>query len=174
MSQRITITLAPEAHQVKMLLDTMREYSDLCNYISSKVHERGQIRPTNLYYWKTHPFYSNFYEEVRANFPDLNSNWIPLAFRKVAKAYKSKMPCNPHKFNGIIDYNKYLLTIKVALPAQSNIDMISISTLAGRQHMRFLFDDTQRKAVSTAFASNKYCEYKLIYQGDTFLLSTNI
>ena len=174
MNQKITVALVPDAYQVQLLLENMNRYSELCNYISCIVNENKHVRPVNLYYWKADIHFENLYEEMRAKFPDINSNFIPIAFRRVGKAYKRSMPCNAHKFNGTVDYSKYLLSIKFILPPPQNMGVLNISTLAGREQMHFTFDDSCREGVYAAFNRKEYCEYKLTYQGDTFFLSTNI
>ena len=111
---------------------------------------------------------------MRDKFPDINSNLIPIAFRKVGKAYMKNIPCNPHKFSGSMDYSKYLLSIKFVLPEPQNIGMLSISTSGGREQMHFTFDETCRKGVYAAFNRKAYCEYKLSYHNGEFVLSTKI
>jgi len=86
MSKKIRVVLVPDTNHVQLLLDTMGRYFELCNYISQIVFDHGKSRPINLYYWKLTSEDDNFYRQVRREFPDINSNMITMAFRRVGKA----------------------------------------------------------------------------------------
>ena len=175
MKHNVKITLAPEDYQVKMLTDTIDMYSELCDYISRIVYKRDCVSPANLFYWKVDNKGQYFYYTVCDEFPDINTNLIQIAFRKVAKAYRKKdRPSDAYKFRGVLDCSSYLVSIKFVLPKPHDIGMLTISTLAGRQRMHFIFDNTQRKELEIAFNSKKYREYQLTYHEDKFYLSTII
>jgi len=173
MKDKIKVTLAPADWQVQLLLETIDMHCKLCDYISCIVHKRDSRKPRNLYYWVVDGYHKNFYQAIRHEFPKINTNLIPLAFRKIAKAYK-KWPCEPYKFCGTLDCSNYTLSIKFVLPSPNNIGMLTISTLAGRLSMHFIFDDTQRKELSVAFNKKRFREYELVYQDDQFHLITDV
>ena len=174
MSETITVTIEPDFNQVQFLLDTIGMYTDLCNYLSLVVHKHDHLRPANLYYWDVDDNHQNLYHQVRSVFPNINANFITLAFRKVAKAYKNNSPKEAYKFNDTLDCSKYIISMKFILPSPNNIGMLTISTLAGRQQMHFIFDDTQRSELCRVLNSKQYREYELIYRENTFYLIIDI
>lgn len=174
MSKKIKVILAPDYDQDKILLATMNRYNELCNFISRIIFNYDTTRPINLYYWKVDHNHKNLYYQVRHNFPDINSNMITLAFRMVAKEYTKNKPSEVLTFSGHVDYSTFMISLMFILPAPTNIGMISISTLAGRQKMHFIFDDDQRERLKILFSIKKYGEYKLFYQEEKFYLSRNV
>ena len=173
MKNKIKVILAPADWQVQLVLDTLEMYSDMCNYISRVVHKRDCRKPKSLYYWVV-DHHQNFYKTVRHEFPDINTNLIPLAFRKIAKAYKKKRPDEPLKFQDTLDCSNYTISIKFVLPSPNNIGMLTISTLAGRLAMHFIFDDAQRKELNVAFNHKRFRDYQLIFQNNQFNLITDV
>lgn len=174
MSSKIKVVLVPEVNQVQLLFDTMNRYCELCNYISQIVFDRDCSRPINLYYWQVDHNYKNLYHQVRHNFPDVNSNMVTMALRRVPKAYMKNRPSEPLRFSGAVDYSSYMISMTYLSPKPANFGLITISTPAGRQKMQIVFDDSQREKLQIAFNSKKYCEYKLSYQEGTFYLSRNL
>ncbi len=174
MKDKVKVILAPDTYQVQLLLDTIERYTDMYNYISRIVHKQDHRKPRDLYYWKVTDRYKNFYDLVRHEFNDLNTNLIPLAFRKIAKAYKKKWPSEPHRISGILDCSNYTISIKFVLPPPQNIGMLTISTLAGRISLHFIFDDDQRKELGVAFNRKKFRDYQLVYQDNQFTLITDV
>ncbi len=170
MSTKVHIVLCPEEHQIQLLLETMQRYNELCNYVSEIVFEQKDVKPINLYYWFIDNKSRNFYHHLKQEFPDINANFITLAFRKVSKAYKKRRPAQPHNFEGAIDYSNYLISIKFVLPAPDEIGMLTISTLVGRQKMHFTFDISDRETLRLAFSRKKYREFQLTYRKEQFCL----
>jgi len=175
MSTKITVTLGPDANQSQQLLDTMTRYHELCNYISQLTVEQNYSRPIHLKDWRVDNSYDNLYHQVRGMFPDVNSNMITLAFRKVSQSYsKTKTITEPLQFGGDVDFNSYMVSFLYVTPSPNNIGVISISTLAGLQNMRFELEDAQRKYWDIALSFKKYCEYKLSNYEGIFYLSRNL
>jgi hypothetical protein len=174
MDDKVKVILAPDDWQIQPLLDTIDMYSDVCNFVSDIVYKMDHRKPKDLYYWRVDDHHENFYGAVRSEFPDINTNFIPLAFRKVAKAYRKKRPSEAHKFNGVLNCSNYTITIKFILPSPDNIGLLTLSTLAGRTPMHFVFDDNQRKELSVAFNRKRFREYEIIYQDDKFYLISDV
>lgn len=171
---KIKVILVPYDHQDQKILDTIDMYSEMCNYISRMVYDREYKNPKNLYYWEVDHYHRNLYDLIRDEFPDMNTCLIPLAFRKVAKAYKKNWPGEAHKFSGVLDCSNGTVTIKFVMPSPNNIGFLTLSTLGGRQPMHFVFNDDQRKELSVAFNRKRFREYELIYQDDQFTLITDV
>jgi len=175
MSTKITVTLGPDANQTQQLLNTMTRYHELCNYISQLSVEHDYSLPTHINYWKVDNIYGIPYHQVLGMFPDVSSNIITLAFRKVSQSYsKTKTITKPLHFAGDVDFNSYMVSFLYITPLPTNIGVISISTLAGLQNMRFELEDAQRKYWDIALSFKKYCEYKLSYHEGRFCLSRNL
>ena len=174
MSINIKMILEPDINQCKMLWDTMNRYNEMCNYISLVVHEHESMKLRFLYYWEVENTNHKLYEVIRENFRDINSNYISLALNKVAKLYRKTRSKDAHKFAETFDCSSYLISIKHTLPQPSNIGMLTISTLLGRQTMHFTFDNTQRNELNIILNSKKYREYEISYQADKYYLNTII
>lgn len=174
MGKKITVELMPTDHQRKLLTDTMNRYGALCNYISEIVYETDVAKPINLYYWKVDAKYDNLYYQVRDLFPDINSNMITLALKNVPKAYVMNKPSDVLEFGDRIDYSSYLITPVFIAPPPNNTGVVSISTLAGREKMQFIFEDSKREKLEIAFSFKAYCEYKVFCSNGTFYLSRNL
>ena len=174
MGKKITVALMPTDHQYRLLTDTMKRYGALCNYISEIVYEREAAKPINLYYWKVDSDYRNLYYQVRGVFPDINSNMITLALKNVPKAYVMNKPKQILVFGDRIDYSSYMITPVFIAPPPNNTGVVSISTLAGRERMQFMFEDSQREKLEIAFSLKAYCEYKVLCHNGIFTLSRNL
>lgn len=170
---KIKVILVPDKYQVQIIFDTIYMYNDMCNYISRIVHERNYKKPRDLYYWTVNNHHKNFYEAIRYEFPDMNTCLIPLAFRKVAKAYK-KRPSEAHEFSDTLDCSNGTVTIKHVMPSPENIGFLSLSTLGGRQSMHFIFEDDQRKELSVAFNRKRFREYELVIESEQMCLITDV
>jgi hypothetical protein len=116
----------------------------------------------------------NFYDNLRFYFVDMNTCLIPLALRKVAKAYKNNWPIEAHQFGGVLDCSNHTITVKHIMPSPNNIGFLTISTLGGRQAMHFVFDDNQRREIDVAFNRKRYRDYVLTYQDNQFILITDV
>ena len=172
---KVKVVLAPDESQVKILLDTFDRYSELCNYISLETYDDFLKKPQDRHYRQLcKPNYVSPYEDVRNKFPDIDVEFIPLAFGRVQKAYKAKRPDEAYRFSGILDCSNLIVSIKFALPRPDNIGMLTIMTLSGYQDIYFLFDKTQRRYLSVAFNRSRFRAYQLVYQDDLFCLITDI
>ena len=175
MKHNVNITLLPEVNQVQLLIDTIDMYSNFCNYISGILHNLYSAKPMNKHYIKLVETSRDLHNAAHREFPAINHHLIPLAFRKVTKAYKYKdTPKDAYVFNGILDCSSYLISIKPVIQQPDNIGMLTISTLSGPQEMRFTFDGAKREELSNVFNRMTYREYLLAYKANKFHLSTTI
>lgn len=172
--EKIKVILVPDERQRQIIFNTMERYSEMCNYISRIVFEREVKNPRNLYYWVIDNYDQNFYDNIRYHFRDMNTCLIPLALRKVAKAYKNNWPIEAHQFSDILDCSNGTVTIKHVMPSPNNIGFLTISMLGGRQAMHFVFDDNQRRELSVAFNRKKFRDYELTFQDNQFCLITDV
>ena len=174
MKYNVKLVLIPDVCQFNVLLDTILIYNKMCNYISRIVHKQDCLKRENIHYWKVDNNI-NFYDAVCAEFPDINTSFILLAFRKIEKVYKGKRPNEAYIFSEILDCTNHTMSIKFVLPSPNNIGMLTISTLAGCQIMHFVFDDSQRLQIKKAFEHyDKIHNFQLVYRDHQFILTTDV
>ena len=158
-----------------MLIDTIDRYCELCNYISKIVHKLYLAKPINNDHVKLVGKNRELHDRVHRKYPDINANLIPLAFRKVTRAYKyKKTPEDAYSFSGILDCSRWMVSIKFVMQSPNNIGMLTIFTSAVPQRMHFTFDNAKREEFSNVFNKVAYREYLLTYKDNKFYLSGSI
>ena len=179
MNKKVKIVLVPDANHVQLLKDTMKKYFEICNNISQRIFEYNNSHPFHDYYWESTSKDSNSFQQVRREFPDINTNMITMAFRRVGKAYKKKKPTKVLKFSGAADYNSFMIMPTSILKAPHTIGIITISTLAGYVKMHIEFEESQREKVYILFSLKRLGmkakdDYKLTYHKGKFYLARTL
>ena len=175
MKKTVKVILQPEPEQIKILIDTIDMYSDLCNFISNRLFKVYTTEPINKHYLNLLERSDDLHKIVHGKFPNIDFHMIQLAFNKVTKYYKYRdTPSDAYVFGGELDYNSYLLIIEPDFTQPNNIGRLTIKTFSGPQKMNFLFNGAKREKLSEVFRGRMipYREYILSYNNDKFYLST--
>ena len=175
MQLTVQVQLMPDDVQAAALLATMKQFNEVCNYVSKIAFDYKCYHPVALHNLRIDDTNISLYYRLRTMYIDISSMHIQLIFRKVADAYKIdhnkkkklKKPCR-FKDMSAITYNHINLNLRHIYHNPMNIGFLSINTIFGRAKMYFIFGDHQDKL----FLRNRNVgEMKLVYKQKRFYLN---
>ncbi len=146
-----TIRLKPTDKERNRLLDTMKEFADACNEVSTYAWQHKML--------KNQPLYDKFYEHIVQSYK-LATQVASRVISKVAKSYRiDKKKLKVFDAHSAVIYSRHSLEY---YPKKS---YISIWTLEGRQHVAY----EENKKIEDFLPHHRGDSY-LVYSKDEFYL----
>lgn len=174
MQLTIQVQLVPDEIQAAALLQTMYQFNEICNRISSIAFEYRCFQPIALHNLKLNGYDVSLYYQLKNIYPSASSTHIQLAFRKVADAYrvcrtKKKKFKKPFIFKNTsaVTYNHTTLNVKSIDYNPINTSYQTLSTVIGRIGVFGRFGDYQSQLL---LSNCKTGEVKLVYRKHKFYL----
>ena len=124
MKLTVKIKLLPTKEQQGILLETIKTFNNVCNYISQRAFETKTFNQVKLHHL--------VYRESREKF-GMSAQFIIRAIAKVADSYKisKKTLCRFKPYSAVV-YDRRLVSFK-------GLSIASMNTIAGRQKIPIVF-----------------------------------
>jgi len=152
----VKVKLLPSVEQRKILLQTMQQFNECCNYISKDCFYNSWYSRKKLH--------EQVYYDARNTFPELTSQMVIRAIGKVLDAYKTN-PDELSQFNfyGAMVYDPRIATFQ-------GLDSVKLTTTQGRLHVALDIPDNIKETLRN---QKRAGEFDLLYNKstDTFYIA---